>query len=61
MFDCGFLDAVDTWTVLDILQFTAAEEDRAVSEQCHDFPLHLVIGDFIIPFLLHFWMNFFYD
>lgn len=59
MLVCSFLDAAETWTVSDILQFTAAEEDGAVSEQCHDLPLHL--GDFIIPFSLHFWMNFFYD
>lgn len=31
MLVCGFLDAAETWTVSDILQFTAAEEDGAVS------------------------------
>lgn len=41
MLVCSFLDAAETWTVSDILQFTAAEEDGAVSEQCHDLPLPL--------------------
>lgn len=40
MFAHGFIDASETWTVPDILQFTAAEENRAVSEQRRGKPLH---------------------
>lgn len=60
MLVCGFLDAAETWTVSDILQFTAAEEDGAVSNVTINH-CTWVIGDFIIRFSMHFWMDFFYD